>query len=383
MDDAASGEPPPELRIAPPAPGMIQLSQVFFLFSALFSDVLLVRVCLTCGFLGIIIAALQSAVTVQSVQLDTFLWCGIVGSFHLRAAWTLIQEELPCAPIADELDSALYNYFHRRTGMLQRDFERVRAKGTWEMYKKDERICDTEMARHQLYIVIEGRVDIDFRYEGSATAGRVNVGSGECFDLRVLNVCGVYLGFHNEVFVATARTNCTCFVLPLDGLVELITKHGHFLAFMRTYALAELSRVAMRQHDAGRALDSFGQAEEASWATGARSRDFEPLRPSELESMRFGAAGLLRWLRHSLAPSVQPGMRHRSNPFSGSLAQASVRSKSARGLTDLDPATASSCSTTVGPGRRAHHAHVAEADAPRAAVLGTQTESAPYAKADL
>ena len=109
--------------------------------------------------------------------------------------------------------------------------------GTWEMYKKDERICDTEMARHQLYIVIEGRVDIDFRYEGSATAGRVNVGSGECFDLRVLNVCGVYLGFHNEVFVATAH-QCTCFVLPLDGLVELITKHGHFLAFMRTYLRA-------------------------------------------------------------------------------------------------------------------------------------------------
>jgi len=51
--------------------------------------------------------------------------------------------------------------------------------------------------------------------------------------------------------------------------------------------------------------------------------------------MRLSLSATMRWLSRSLAPLPPPGCRHQSNPYNGSLAQASVRSKSLGGLTRL------------------------------------------------
>ena len=140
---------------------------------------------------------------------------------------------------------------------------------------------------------------------------------------------------------AHATTDLICFTLPLTGLSRLVGQHGQLLSYIRTYALVQLARLAQRIPQLGGDghgslhLDAFGQAEDEGVLTGARSRDFEPLRKRELESLQFSWASTLTWLRRSLKPLVQPGMRHAANPLSGSLAQQAVRSMTTLGLADL------------------------------------------------
>lgn len=324
------------ITIAQPAPILLQSANFLFLGAALFSDVLLIRLFLSGAFICLIASTVQFAVTDGSIMLDALLWLTFTGCFHWRAAWALLREELPRRPLANPDDVALFCYLHRRTGMFRPDYDRLHAIGTWQKFAIGEKIADVQAARRRLHIIVDGRVDIKLRYEGSsdenANGLRLSVGSGECFDLRLLNMCGVFIGFPNEDFVATASADCLLFTIELDALERLVHSHAQLLAFLRTFALGQLARLAQRHP---LVLDAFGQAEDTAWWSGGRSRDFEPLRPKELESMRLTLRSAAQWLLRSLSPSVQPGMRHVSNPLSGSLAQASVRTQNAVGLTDL------------------------------------------------
>jgi hypothetical protein len=322
--------------LAPASPPLLQSANAFFLAAALFADVLLVRFFLSLAFICLLTATLLSTVETHVLMIDSIAWLLVTGVLHWRAAWVLIREELPPPPLADADDSALFWFLQRRTGMGRRDFDRLRAVGTWRRFAAGEQICETTIARRRLHVMVEGRASLSVRYEGADEATATSeVGSGDCFDLRLLNVCGVYLGFPNAHFVARGHTDCVCFTVELDALERLVRRHTQFVGFLRSFALAQLARLAQRMHAHALVLDAFGHAEDAEWARGARSRDFEPLRTRELEGTGHSLRATIRWLTGSLAPWVQPGMRHRSDPLSGSLAQATVRSQSVVGLRDL------------------------------------------------
>ena len=185
-----------------------------------------------------------------------------------------------------------------------------------------------------------GLVRLDYTYEDGSAGGNGIVGSGTCFDLRLLNIGGVFIGFPNDFFQASALTKALLFIISLDGLVDMLENNPHLLHFVRCYALTQLAHQnTLSNTSTGKlqpvSLDAFGQLEDADWCTGARSRDFEPLRPAELDSMKLSLASVGRWFVRSLAPTVEPGCRHQCNPLSGSLAQMSVRSKSRHGMMDL------------------------------------------------
>ena len=328
--------------IAAPLPALMQAAQCLFLGAALFCDILLIRLCLGGAFVCLVLLVAQSALSSGELAVDALGWSMLIGVFHWRACWTLLKEELHRAAPRTEDDTALLHFLYRHTGMQLQDFDRVRASGEWRHYAAGERICDTQRARRMLHLIIEGRVMAGFGNEGEAdqqASRSAEMRSGDCFDLRLLNICGVYLGFPNDRFTATALDRpVLCFVVPLDALSSLFERHTHLFAFFRSLALCQLSRLYQRTAhgaEAGHVLDSFGQAEDAAWIAGARSRDFSPLRPREVESMRRDSAALARWLRRSFRPSVAAGCRHQSNPLSGSFAQASVRSMEVGGLVDM------------------------------------------------
>ena len=216
-----------EFPIAPLAPPLFQFASLFFLLSALFADPLIIRFWLSLAFACLIAATLQSYVADHSLMVDTLVWLAVTGSLHWRALWSLLKEELPLKPLADADDAALFCYLHRRSGMLRSDFDRIRAIGFWRRFQAGQRICDTDEARDRLHIVLEGRASVQLRYEdigghstaasagstaadGDAESGgaaparpglRLEMKSGECFDLRLLNICGVFIGFPNRFFV--------------------------------------------------------------------------------------------------------------------------------------------------------------------------------------
>lgn len=129
-----------------------------FLLAGLFGDVLLIRLCLSLAFLCLIAGSLYVTGTTGTVAVDSLLWCALTGLLHWYASWRLLREELRSTSFADENDQALFNYLHRRTGLTAQDFFRLRAVGEWKLYGAGELICDTESARRQLFILVEGKV---------------------------------------------------------------------------------------------------------------------------------------------------------------------------------------------------------------------------------
>ena len=47
-------------------------------------------------------------------------------------------------------------------------------------------------------------------------------------------MCGIFIGFPNALFVATARTGCVCFTVELDALERLVKEHIQFVGFLRS-----------------------------------------------------------------------------------------------------------------------------------------------------
>jgi len=336
---------------APLMPVAMQAANAFFLASALFSDVLLIRLCLSAAFLCLLVQCCISADQGLWV-VDGFIWAIGIGLFHWRASFVLLKEEITQYKFTDDDEHALFCYLHRRTGLMEGDFARILASGSWRRAATGEQICDTVGARASLFVLVQGTVKINFRNERisgrhDAAAHQTTLGSGECFDLRVLNSCGVFIGFPNEHFVASCHNGpCLCFELPVQSLVTLFQEHVQMVQFFRTLSLTQLARfVGLRAefaigeanfgNDLSLPLDSFGQLEDSEWLQGSRSRDFAPLTEAEAKCLQWSWSRGWKWLLSSFNSTVSPGIRNQSNPYSGSLAQASVVSLSRAGLTEL------------------------------------------------
>ena len=326
-------------------PLSLQLASFFFFLAALWGDLLLIRGCLTMAYgflvLGVVIAYLRDNV----VLVDAGAWAVTTGALHGLAAFRLGREaRANAAPVAGgaqgggggarDDDERLERFLSRRTGAARTDVARLRRAGGWTRHGAGSVIVDTAGSRERLYLIVEGRVRIEWRDEGDAEGGRTAMlASGDAFDLRILNLAGVFVGFPNEAFRATAATDATCFAVGTSDLRSLVGSHGHFTDFLRVLALDQLAR-ALSRATAGTApvaRDAYGRPEDAAWGGGGRSRDFDaPLDAFEIERARRPST--LAWLWSALAPTPGPGGRNAFSPLSGSLASAHVGTRATSGL---------------------------------------------------
>jgi hypothetical protein len=330
------------MEIAPPAPWLMQLANVFFLGSAMFADVLIIRTCLSVAFLCLLLLNLLGPAG-SPMPLDGIVWAIVLGALHTRVVFQLLRDEAPSGPSLKNPDAeALWSYIHRRTGMHRADFCRFYELGSWVKFSNQEMLADTNQSRSSLFILVEGQVSLSFRYE-SGQSGSKYLLSGDCFDYRVFNSMGVFVGFPNKSFEVTAVSAGVGFRIPLLSLMSLMERSPQMQDYMRSYALGVMARslqaVDLHPMQPYFSFDSYGIPESEDWRTnGARSRDFELLREEEKVEVRDGKQwfyGLVQWIWASVAVSVPPGCRHRSNPLSGSLAQARVKALTTTGLANL------------------------------------------------
>jgi CRP-like cAMP-binding protein len=313
----------------------------------MFADVLIIRTCLSVAFLFLLLLNLLGQAG-GAIPLDGIVWSIVLGALHLRVVFQLLRDETPSAPVLENPDAeALWSYMHRRTGMHRADFLRLYELGSWVTFDEHEMIADTNQSRSSLFILVEGRVSLSFQYE-SGQSGSKFLLSGDCFDYRVFNAMGVFVGFPNKSFEVTAVSTGVGFRIPVLGLMSLMERSPQMQDYMRTYALGVMARsvqaVDLHPMQAYFSFDSYGIPESEDWRMhGARSRDFELLREEEQiqvqEGKRWfhleGLRSFMQWMWASFALSVPPGCRHRSNPLSGSLAQARVKALTTTGLADL------------------------------------------------
>jgi len=274
----------------------------------------------------------------------------------------------------EDEDDALWSYMHRRTGMLRVDFARLRALGQWLYPNPGEMIADTESSRANLFIMVQGVAQASYTYEGYEGAGRKTMRSGDCFDYRIFNSLGVFVGFPNQQFEAVAGEESLhpviVYRIPLAPLVGLFEAAPSMATFLRTYSTGVLAREVQlieAQSWSRLSFDSYGAPEEEAWTVGGRSRDFCSLGEVERQRLRPSWDAFSTWFLGSLSPFVRLGERHNQGALSGDIASSKVRQGDLIGLVDMQlhgrlaatrppeaAAAAAGCPGACLPGR--HHA---------------------------
>jgi hypothetical protein len=123
---------------------------------------------------------------------------------------------------------------------------------------------------------VDGVVEGCYEYEDALLHSNGNKAkrfcSGDCFDYRVLNILGAFVGFPNKRFECVAKSKGLCFRLSLDGIVHLNQHTGNMQALLRTYALGVLARaLQVGSKDLPRSFDSYGRrVKQHARATSAR-----------------------------------------------------------------------------------------------------------------
>ena len=214
---------------------LMQLASALWCACAFYPDALFVRTCLWVAYGLLLVNAFRHSVNVNALAMDGILWSLVPGAVHCMAAYTLVREEVRRAPaLPTDEDRALWAYLHRRTGMVMLDFQRLHSVGRWVRFAPDDVICDTAVSRGSLFILLEGRLQAKFRNDEQRNCRTKELRSGDCFDYRVLNVLGVFVGAPNEHFECVARSTGLLFELPLQDVVALTRRVPEMQAFLRT-----------------------------------------------------------------------------------------------------------------------------------------------------
>jgi hypothetical protein len=265
---------------APTSP-YIYMATAFFVLSACSSDLLFIRIALSMGFLGLVLASLSGFSTDGSfgyiplsegiIDITMFINM-ILFCLNVYICIRLIRDEMGRRLGSDE-ERALYNFFQARCGTTHVEFQEIYKNGKFLLLKKDEKV---PKCRCRLYLVCEGLVECSCEFNGEQTAPFMKH-SGEFFDIRMFNLFTFPIGFDNTAFQAVTKTDSRLFYWDIEGLnsmrqVPMLNKYWEFTV------LRSLAAAGVRHHlkKTDTLYDSLLVPEEGAWLGGAKSRDFFP-----------------------------------------------------------------------------------------------------------
>ncbi|PRW45226.1 blood vessel epicardial substance isoform X1 [Chlorella sorokiniana] len=308
-----------------------QLANLCFLLSALFGDLLLIRICLFLAYSWMLVLALvgypswPSVFNPDYVSIDGIVWAALNLIFHGLAMLQLMWDERPIK-FAGEEQEQLWRYFNRRCGMGRLEMQQVLKRAQRAEYQAGEVILDSTACHTTLVLLVEGLATFTFKDEQGKLMKEATLKSGSTFDIGMLNIFGVYLAFEKgpeEQVTLTASTSCLVYTWGIDNLDYLATRCSPAMpAFWRSFALCQVGlewHASVNQYKPP--VNGRGQPEVAGVRDGtARSSDFtDPLEP--WENPRPTLCSVLTWVPSQLAPFLPPGMRHTARPHAGAMAR--------------------------------------------------------------
>ncbi|KAI9024832.1 hypothetical protein DFJ74DRAFT_57345 [Hyaloraphidium curvatum] len=315
-----------------------QLASFFFLMSAVFTDLLLLRFCLVLANMFLVVSASVGFPLWPAIYgdggpaVDSLVWASLALVLHLWALIRLLLDERPMKPFEAPDDEALYRFFALRTGIRRVDFLDILEHGEWVHVPESGRLLPTES---MLYLVVEGAVACkvtnwrrrptdDFRDEAS----RFVLGSGDFFDLKLGNTFGIPIGFHSVGFEArTASSQALLFAWPAESLNYFATKApgvvGAAWRNMVSFAVADVAHSYMNPSQHPKYLPAkddsqYPQQEEVA-ELAHRHPDFSTLPDTvSMRRKKMGCwdrtEGFLGWVFGSMDPRPPKGVRHYAVP---------------------------------------------------------------------
>uniref|UniRef100_A0A383W0F0 Cyclic nucleotide-binding domain-containing protein n=1 Tax=Tetradesmus obliquus TaxID=3088 RepID=A0A383W0F0_TETOB len=353
------------------------LVNLFFTLSALFTDILIIRVWLVLAYIFLAVNVLMNFpdITVwdtnsspHKIILGTLVWTLVTLSLQLWALVILVLDELPVKLSGD--DEVLWRMFYRRCGMPRKEFQHVLKLGTWQQFKAGELVEQRDKDEPRLYVVFKGCLHLAPREIGdsaapdalprkggssatnaqqhTATASGTSkdtnsptspynqqpviaIPSGTLANLYLFNLFGICIGFEKDAddkALLLAATDVTLFSWDVTALLKISSGEVSIAlpAYFRSLALYLVSFEFCRLHLGEAPYSSSGAAEPdaAAWLRGeVQSSDFTtPLGPEELPKAKFWGAvwALLR----SFNLTIPRGLRHVPVPKTGAMARSRV-----------------------------------------------------------
>jgi len=294
-----------------------QLASFFFLFAAIFNDILLIRFCLVAANgLLIICAALgwplwPNYQAIPNVAIDTLVWSIPAFVLHLWAFVVLVLDEQSMKRF-DEVDcESLFQFFKRRSGIGRRDFLEILNKGKWTHIPRAGTVIPTDLDFH---LIVEGYVNCEIEgwrrrdddyLQYKSEPFKVKLGSGEVFDLRLANVFDVPIGFFNTSFEATTVSNdVLLFSWSIDALNQFTRAPPVVTQAWRNLIAFSVADIAHRPW--------LTAVEHHDHMRGQRHTDFA-IPPAELEP-KSTWYDFFAWVLRSMNPRMPRGLRHAAIP---------------------------------------------------------------------
>ncbi|KAI8106714.1 hypothetical protein M9434_001368 [Picochlorum sp. BPE23] len=248
---------------------------------------------------------------------------------HGSAIVRLLSDERPIK-FKTEDEKQMRAFFGRRGGMGSLEVKQVLKKGKFRKVKAGEKILDRQQAIDTFVLLIEGKAHC-IRNERDGVVSTANFYSGMAFDIGLLNVFGVYIGFENKgSFEVVADADCVVFEWSIYALNDLACNCGpavsnYFRNFILFTVTAEWEFRTLSEPQNIPARTSHGTPEPLDFFEGKRSVDFvRPLEDWEIRKLTF--KGFFKWIWSSLEPFMPPGTRHNALPTSGVSAKTRIMS---------------------------------------------------------
>ena len=355
------------------------LSGICFTAASLFSDILLIRVCLLFAYIFLLVTG----------ALGNPVWPGVVSDGHIGletivfAVINIVTHSIAIARLLyDERsiqfhgvdEERLWRFLYRRGGFERLEARQVLDHGSFRHVCKGEYVLTEEESSAKICILIEGKAEFrrrqivdgnagdtavvnldsgavsgdsrgngdtgDTRDTGDGTSGRIAADiqgtllSGSIFDMRLASIFGVYTGFEDvesvKTFAATAMTDCQVFDIPFDKLDDLASRCGPAVSsYFRNFLLCDVA-LQLEYRTDGHAVCSSGLREDDAWREGAMSRDFADPLDEPTTSFFKQLKGFFRLFGDGFSWLVPSGIRHvglRGLPRTGIAATRRLRAK--------------------------------------------------------
>lgn len=294
-----------------------QAASASFTLAGFFSDIILIRISLLLAYIWLLTASLigfprwPEYQATGSMSVDGVVWACINILVHGVAIGKLLSDERPIHFDTDD-EHQLFRFLYRRGGFEALEAREVIRRGRFRRVSQGTVVSSTVDAADRVVLLIQGKA----RYQRVSHGVVQKTGtflSGMIWDLNVLSIFGIFLGFEKEdvSFSVDAIEDCLVFEWTLENLDSLSTKCGPSVSgYFRNFILCQVAfELEYREHGIQFARSTSG-VEDQQWLQGARSRDFtEPLDepiPTTMQRIK----SFFVWIGHSFTPMVPDGIRH-------------------------------------------------------------------------
>lgn len=294
-----------------------QAASACFTLAGWFSDILLIRIFLFMAYVWLLAASLigfprwPEYETTGFISVDGIVWATVNIVVHGVAIVKLLSDERPVHFDTDD-EQEMFRFLYRRGGFEPLEAREVMRRGCFRTIKEGDVISSTVDAADRVVLLIEGSARYQ-RVSNGAVQATGTFLSGMIWDLRMLSIFGVYVGFEKDdvSFSVDATRDCLVFEWTLEKLDDLSIKCGPSVSgYFRNFILCQVSfELEFREHGIEFARSTSG-VEDPRWLQGARSRDFTDPLHEQVPTSAQRIKSFFVWIGLSFTPMVPNGIRH-------------------------------------------------------------------------